>query len=145
MNMQTRRKSSVALAVLMAIPWSLPISFFSFSMVPSMENNNVNSGIILIADASSRRATISVTPKFYALNPCEKRQFTATVMDANGQEIKDAKVTWQSTNPEIAKIDQQGVAVAIKPGATFIKPSFSNSGGEPASLFVRDKGVSPQC
>lgn len=143
--MQTRRKSSVALAVLMAIPWSLPISFFPFSMVPSTGNNNVHSGIILIADASSRGATIAVNPKFYALNPCEKRQFTATVTDANGQEIKDAKVTWQSTNPEIAKIDQQGVAVAIKPGATIIKPSFSNSRGEPASLFVRDKGVSPQC
>lgn len=143
--MKTGRRSSVILAILMAIPWSLPISFFSFSVLPSTESDSTGPEIIVVANASSRTGTIAVNPKFYALNPCEKRQFTATVKDADGQEIKDAKVTWQSTSPEVAKIDQQGVAVAIKPGATMIKPIFSNSSGEPASLFVRDKGVSPQC
>jgi hypothetical protein len=110
-----------------------------------MGSDTSSPGIILVADTSSRTATISVTPKFYALNPCEKRQFTATVMDADGQEVKDAKVTWQSTNPEIAKIDEKGIAVAIKPGTTAIKPIFSNGKGEPASLFVRDKGVARNC
>jgi len=143
--MKKRRKSTVILAILMAIPWSLPISFFSYSVIPSLKNDHTSTGIILVADASSRTSTIAVNPKFYALNPCEKRQFTATVMDAEGREIKDAKVTWQSSNPEIAKIDQQGVAVAFKPGTTLIKPIVSNGNGEPASLFVRDKGVSPHC
>jgi hypothetical protein len=110
-----------------------------------MESDTFSPGIVLVADAASPTVTISVSPKFYALNPCEKRQFTATVMDADGQEIKDAKVTWQSTTPEIAKIDEKGLAVAIKPGATSIKPIFSNGKGEPASLFVRDKGVARDC
>lgn len=145
MNMKKGRRSSVVWAILMAIPWSFPITFFSFSIVPSMGSDPSSPGIILVADAASRTATISVSPKFYALNPCEKRQFTATVMDADGQEIKDAKVTWQSTSPEIAKIDEKGIAVGIKPGATLIKPIFSNSKGEPASLFVRDQGTDRDC
>lgn len=143
--MKKGRRSSVVWAILMAIPWSLPITFFSFSMVPSMGSDTSSQGIVLVADASSRMATISVTPKFYALNQCEQRQFTATVMDADGQEVKDAKVTWQSTDPEIAKIDEKGIAVAIKPGTTLIKPIFSNGKGEPASLFVRDKGTARDC
>ncbi|MBI3811258.1 MAG: Ig-like domain-containing protein [Nitrospirae bacterium] len=129
----------------MAIPWSLPISFFSASVIPSMENGNFSPQILLVADASGGAVTVAVNPKFYALNPCEKRQFSATVTGADGQEIKDAKVTWQSTSPEIAKIDEKGVAVALKPGSTMIRPIVSNGKGDPASLFVRDKGVAPNC
>ncbi len=141
--MKIRRRSSLVLAIVMAIPWSLPISFSS--SVPFTEGDTSGPGTSRVADAASRTATISVTPKFYALNQCEKRQFTATVMDADGQEVKDAKVTWQSTNPEIAKIDEKGLAVAIKPGTTLIKPIYSNGTGESASLFVREKGVAQGC
>ena len=144
-KMKTNRRSSVILAILMAIPWSLPISFVSSSGVPSIQSNQFSPGIIVVADASSRNVTIAVSPLFYALNPCEKRQFTATVMNENGQEIKEAKVTWQSTSPEIATIDEKGIVVAIKPGSTFIKPIFKKSNGEPASIFVWDKGAAPSC
>jgi len=127
----------------MTIPWSLPISFPS--VVPSVLTGKSSTEIILVADSSNSSTTVTVNPKFYALNPCEKRQFTATVVGTNGQEIKNAKISWESSNPEIAKIDQKGVAVAIKPGVTMIIPIFGNIKAEPASLFVRDKGVSRPC
>jgi hypothetical protein len=142
--MQIRRRRSVVVAISLAILWCLPVSF-PFSGVPSIESDPSGPGIISVADAAGSTVTIAVNPKFYALNPCEKRQFSATVTDADGQEIKDAKVIWQSTSPEIAKIDEKGVAVALKPGSTTIKPIVSNGKGDPASLFVRDKGVAPNC
>jgi len=141
--MRDSRRSSITLALLMTIPWSLPISFPS--VVPSVLKEEPNPGVILVVDSSNSSTTVVVNPKFYALNPCEKRQFTATVVGTNGQEIKDAKISWESSNPEVAKVDQQGVVVAIKPGATMIKPIFGNIKAEPASLFVRDKGVSREC
>jgi hypothetical protein len=128
----------------LAILWCLPISI-PFSGVSSIENEPGGPGNISLAVAAGTTVTIAINPKFYALNPCEKRQFSATVTDADGQEIKDAKVTWQSSSPEVAKIDEKGVAVALKPGATMIKPIVSNGKGDPASLFVRDKGVAPNC
>jgi uncharacterized protein YjdB len=123
----------------MTIPWSLPVSF------PSVLRGEPDSTVVLVADSSNSSITVTVNPKFYALNPCEKRQFTATVVGTNGQEIKDAKIFWESSNPEVAKVDQQGVVIAIKPGATMIRPIFGKIKAEPASLFVRDKGVSRKC
>jgi len=142
--MQIRRRVFPVLAIVLAILWCLPISF-PFSMDSLTENDTPRPGFISVADAAGNTLTIAVNPKFYALNPCEKRQFSATVTGADGQEIKDAKVTWQSTSPEIAKIDEKGLAFALKPGSTMIKPIVSNGKGEPASLFVRDKGVAPKC
>jgi len=127
----------------MTIPWSLPISFPS--VVPSVLTGKSSTEIILAADTSNSSTTVTVNPKFYALNPCEKRQFTATVVDTNGQEVKDAKISWESSHPEVAKVDQRGVVVAIKPGTTMIQPIFGSIKAEPASLFVRDKGVSREC
>ncbi|HUL36163.1 MAG TPA: Ig-like domain-containing protein [Thermodesulfobacteriota bacterium] len=141
--MRGRRRSSITLALLMTIPWSLPISFPS--VIPQVLKGEPSHGVIFVADSSNSSTTITVNPKFYALNPCEKRQFTATVVGTNGQEIKNAKISWKSSNPEVAKVDQQGVAVAIKPGATMIQPIFGNIKAEPASLFVRDKGVPKDC
>ncbi|HET6465750.1 MAG TPA: Ig-like domain-containing protein [Nitrospiria bacterium] len=101
--------------------------------------------VMLVAESSNSSTTVTVNPKFYALDPCEKRQFPGTVVGTNGQEIKDAKIFWESSNPDVARVDQQGVVVAIRPGATMIKPSFGNIKAEPASLFVRDKGVPLEC
>lgn len=128
------------LALLIVGLWSLPISFSS--ALPFIKSKGSISNTRLVSNPGE---SVTVNPKFYALNPCEKRQFTATVKDANGEEVKDAKVTWQSTNPAVAKIDEQGIAVAVSPGSTLIKPIMGNVKGEPASLFVRDKGVHRDC
>jgi len=141
--MRDRRNSSIMLALLMIIPWSLPISFPSVD--PLVLIGKSSTGNILVADSSNSSATVTVNPKFYALNPCEKRQFTATVVGTNGQEIKNAKISWESSNPKVAKVDQRGVVVAIKPGTTMIIPIFGKIKAKPASLFVRDKGVSREC
>lgn len=126
----------------MAIPWSLPLSFQP--PIPTVHNGRPGLGIV-VADTSKSFSTVTVSPKFYALNPCEKRQFTATVFDKNGQEIKDAKISWESSNPKVATIDSKGVATAIKPGTAIIRPKYGKFKTEPASLFVRDKGVSREC
>lgn len=88
---------------------------------------------------------IKTIPKVYSLNICEKRQFKATVKGKDGKTIKNAKVIWRSTNPSVAKIDRDGVAVGVSPGYTFIQPRVGDVKGTAASLFIRNKGVTPTC
>ena len=102
--MRGRRRSSITLALLMTIPWSLPISFPS--VVPSILKGDSGPGVILITDSSNSPTTVTVNPKYYAINPCEKPQCTATDKGTNGQEIEDEKISWKSWNPEVAKVDQ---------------------------------------
>ena len=143
--MKKGRRSSLILAILMAIPWSLPISFFSLSVIPHLNGDGTSPGVIVVSGPSEKGISISTGPKVYTLSPCEKRLFTAKVLDANGREIVGAKATWQSNNPEIVRIDDQGVAEGINPGTTVIKPIFGTVRSEPVSLIVRQNGAPDSC
>ena len=88
---------------------------------------------------------IAVSPRVYSLNPCEEKKFSASVKDGNGRSIKKAKVSWKSTNPDVAKIDGNGTAVGVSPGFTFIRAINGKVKSNPASVFVRDKQVVRDC
>ncbi len=113
--------------------------------IQSMLGGNFLPGVLLAAKAAESNGSVSINPKFYALNPCEKRQFTASVMNGDGREITDAKVTWQSTDPKVAKIDEKGLAVGIKPGVTMIMAIYGDAEASSSSLVVRDKGIAIKC
>jgi hypothetical protein len=143
--MKKGRRSSLILAILMAIPWSLPISFFSFSVIPRLSGDETSPSQIVVSGPSEAGSSTSAQPTVYTLSLCEKRQFTAKVIDASGREIIGARTTWKSNNPEIVRIDDQGVAMGVTPGATVIKPIFGTVKSEPVSLIVRPNGRPDPC
>lgn len=97
------------------------------------------------ADSIDLVETIVVQPSFYSINPCETHKFNAEIRDAKGQPVEDVDLYWASTNPEVALITPEGIAIALQPGYTEIIPVIGRIKGEPASLFVRDQGVPREC
>jgi hypothetical protein len=84
-------------------------------------------------------AKIEASPRVYALNPCETKQFNAVV---NG---KKADVSWESSDPKVVTINEKGVAMGVSPGYAFIRALKGNKRSNPISLFVRDKNVTRKC
>jgi hypothetical protein len=135
-----KKLRAFALILVMTGVWVLPVSFTTaFETPEKVKSGPVANGVLKTGES------FTVTPKFYALNPCEKHKFTAVVKDAKGRVVSKTDVFWVSTNPDVAYIDDQGFAVAINPGSTIIRPVIGQAHGEPASLFVRDNGVTAGC
>jgi hypothetical protein len=84
-------------------------------------------------------AKIEASPRVYALNPCETKQFNAVV---NG---KEAEVSWESSDPKVATIDEEGVVMGVSPGYAFIRAIKGNKKSNSISLFVRDKNITREC
>jgi c(7)-type cytochrome triheme protein len=97
------------------------------------------------AAVSGAAGKVELSPKAYSLNPCETRQYSATVSDANGGTVSDAKLTYQSSDPNVASIDATGTAKGLNPGYTFITATHGKIKSGPVSLFIRDKNTPRNC
>jgi len=84
----------------------LPESARRFNLTENFSERGPSPGLILITDSSNSSTTVTVNPKFYAIDPSEKPRCTATDKGTNGQAIKDEKISWKSSSPEVAKGDQ---------------------------------------
>ena len=60
-------------------------------------------------------------------------QLSATVMDDNGQPVEDAVVTWQSSDVDVATVNDQGLVTAVGNGMTQVT---ARSGSTEASVPV---------
>jgi hypothetical protein len=98
---------------------------------------------LLVAEKGSDflASKIEISPRVHSLNPCEEKKFGVNVKNALGKTIKDPKVTWESTNPNVAKVDENGVVVGVNPGYTFIRAHDGKVKSNASSVFVRDKGT----
>ena len=65
----------------------------------------------------------------------------AFVKDTNGKDINNAKVTWQSNNPDIVKVDQNGEIIAIGSGNTTVKATYEGISGS-ADITVNTAPIS---
>jgi hypothetical protein len=99
--------------------------------------------VLPVADKGSDflASKIEISPRVHSLNPCEEKQFGVSVHNALGKTIKDPKVTWESTNPSVAKVGENGVVVGVNPGYTFIRALDGKVKSNVASVFVREKGT----
>ena len=68
----------------------------------------------------------------------ETRQFTARIRNAQGQELTGIPVSWASSNPSIASIDDKGVVTALSDGATQITATADGVNSVPFSLIAGD-------
>lgn len=59
--------------------------------------------------------TVQVTPNAATLNVGSTVQLTATILGPNN-EVLTGPITWATTNPALAKVDQQGLVTALAPG-----------------------------
>ena len=82
-------------------------------------------------------ATVSVTPDTWnATRIGQRQQLTATAMDASGNPIPGKEMTWESSNPNVADVDSNGLVTARSAGAALVTAT-SESQSAMSSLKVR--------
>ena len=64
-------------------------------------------------------SSIVITPNKIILKPGKTEQFYALVIDQNNMAM-DADITWKSSNPSVATINNEGLVTAVSIGSTDI-------------------------
>ena len=64
-------------------------------------------------------SSIVITPNKIILKPGKTEQFYALVIDQNNIEMK-ANITWNSSHPSVATINNEGLVTAVATGSTEI-------------------------
>jgi len=64
-------------------------------------------------------SSIVITPNKIILKPGKTEQFYALVIDHNNMAM-DADITWKSSNPSVATINNEGLVTAVSIGSTDI-------------------------
>ena len=77
-------------------------------------------------------ATVTITPASATLSVGSNVQLVATLLDANGDTIRDRSVTWQSSAPQIASVGVDGVAAGLAAGSATITASAEGKSGSAA-------------
>ena len=74
-------------------------------------------------------ASLSISPESHTLRAKDETvQFDADVRDSNDQPVLGAQVSWSSSDPEVASIDQTGLATAHKSGSAEITAEVADGG-----------------
>lgn len=85
---------------------------------------------------------IEVAPSSVTLSAFDETQkFTAKAFNSSGSTVRQISFSWKSTNPEVASIDDNGVATATGNGTTSISASVSNSDVSGSATLTVDQEV----
>jgi hypothetical protein len=82
-------------------------------------------------------ARVDVSPATATIDQGAKQQFTAKAYDSSGNEVSGVIFSWQSSDTNIATIDQNGLATSFNPGSTQIRATGRGVTSAPATLTVR--------
>jgi hypothetical protein len=79
-------------------------------------NSGGMAGAATVRVAAPRVATLSLAPDTVAMAPGETASLTATALDAQLRPLAGQTVTWRSSDPGVARVDQAGIVTAIGTG-----------------------------
>ena len=98
---------------------STTITGTSNGATASIQLRVVPGGNVVLAGKVSVAQLITSEVKS-ALHPGDTARITAAPLDAKGASLLDRRVTWQSTRPDVASVDNYGLVTAHVPGSTEI-------------------------
>jgi hypothetical protein len=81
-------------------------------------------------------ATINITPQTAFISLNQQQSFSATAQDSSGNTLTTVKFAWTSSTPNVASIDDNGLALGRSNGSTQITASASGVTSAPATLTV---------
>ncbi len=81
-------------------------------------------------------ARVEVLPPSATIDAGAQQQFTAMAFDRSNEQIPGVIFSWQSSNPDVATIDQRGQATGQSAGTTEIRVTGRGVTSMPASLTV---------
>lgn len=101
------------------------------TIIAAAAGNSFDTATITVSGIAA--GSVTVDPQALELKPGQTGALTATVFDANDEELPERTVSWSSSAPTIAVVDQNGEVTAISPGSAEIT---ATSGSVAASATV---------
>gem|GEM_PF-5182633 len=92
-------------------------------------------------DVNVSLAFIEIAPTYKVVNPGTRVQYEAVGRDITGCIIKNINFTWDSSDKQVATIDNAGLATALKSGTTYITATHNGITSNKAILIVQDEPV----
>ncbi len=115
------------------------------AQIVARANNIVSEPVLLtIVIDPNQVATVIVTPDSANSSPGLTIQFSARVLNLNGATIAGREVTWRSSRPEIASINEDGLATALLAGIAEIIATVDGIDSSPAIFDVLRQSKSGQ-
>ena len=104
-------------------------------ILASAEGINSEALLTVVSDPN-QVASVIVIPDSSQISVGESLQFIASAWNLNGDVIEGLTFSWSSSNPNIATIDDNGLATAIIPGVVDIVAETDGIESVPARLAV---------
>lgn len=100
-------------------------------------------GALLLAGCDSSEtsaegtiADVVIAPDSVSLAVGEQVEFSAVALTASGDTVRDPHFEWQSTDPAVFTVTDDGVATGHAPGTAFCGVGVSDEGAGGAARFV---------
>jgi hypothetical protein len=84
-------------------------------------------------------ASVEVSPALANLQPGNSIRFAATLRDAEGNSLADQAISWTSSYPNVALVDENGLATALSSGTATITASSEAKIGTAALTVSQDQ------
>ena len=108
-------------------PWRLVILAALAALATSCEEVRVT--IVEVA-------SLTVDPSEGTVAPGDTLRLRATLRDASGNDLNDRPIEWRSEDPEVVRLEGEGLVRGMLPGTTTVSASSEGATGE-ASITVR--------
>jgi len=99
-------------------------------------DGSVAESVVSVRVRRASVARLSITSERSMLEVGESMALRATTWDAMDVEVQDAVPTWRSTQPNIARVDGQGVVFALAPGRVTITAELDGKSGQLSVLIA---------
>jgi len=87
-------------------------------------------------NVTSKVASVTISPMSSSVAVGGTKQFTATALDASGNVVSGASISWFCSFAGVATIDNYGLVTGVAPGTVTIVASVGNVSSQPAALTV---------
>lgn len=86
-------------------------------------------------DSPSPVVSVELSPEAVVLTVDDRLQLEATVRDEEGNSLPEESLSWASSDPDVAAVDQRGEVTGVGPGSATITASSHGANGS-ASIEV---------
>lgn len=114
------------------------ISAGQTSIIAFFEETSSNTIQINVIETTTEVAQVIIQDSGQVLRLGERLNLTALIYNINGEEIIGEMVSWESEDPGIASVTNDGQVTGISNGITNIIASLNNIESAPYELFVGD-------
>jgi hypothetical protein len=114
------------------VPWRLGILAAFAALAMSCEQVRVTAVEV---------ASLTVDPSEGTVAPGDTLRLRATLRDASGNDLTNRPIEWRSEDPEVVRLEGEGLIRGMSPGTTTVRASSDGATGEASITVLTGPGI----